>query len=74
MMTGSGHNNHRDSTDLPEWADCDCFCIHGYAGTGASPCGWRGRLDETGEKRICPRCGLPTIIPLHLDHSSEAEA
>ncbi len=64
MITGSEENGHDDSKSLPQWADCDFFCIHDYARTGASTCGWRGRLqdarhDENG-KLICPRCGCAT--------------
>jgi hypothetical protein len=74
MMTRSEQNSHEDSQDLPEWADCDFFCIHDYAGTGASPCGWRGRLhnardDESGAKLICPRCGCATLLRIPLDRA-----
>jgi hypothetical protein len=77
MITGCEQNNHEDSKDLPQWADCDFFCIHDYAGTGNSPCGWRGRLNEacphqTGTKLLCPRCGCETLLRIPLDSADEA--
>jgi len=77
MMIGSEPN--RDSKDLPQWADCDFFCIHDYAGTGTSPCGWRGRLhearhDESEAKLLCPRCGCATILRIPLDRADPSEA
>src|SRR5688572_15741617 len=46
-------NTDRDSTrPLPPWSECDFFCIHDYASTGAAPCGWRGRLDATRQDDI----------------------
>ena len=76
MITGPEQDNHKDSKELPRWADCDFFCIHDYAGTGTSPCGWRGRIhdarqDETGLKLICPRCGCATILRIPLDRTDE---
>src|SRR5262245_61060020 len=59
----------RDSTPpLLAWSECDLFCIRDYAGTGAAPCGWRGRRrdarsDETG-RQLCPRCGGATLLCL----------
>ena len=78
MMTRSEQNSHEDSQDLPEWADCNFFCIHDYAGTGASPCGWRGRLNdarrnENGEKLLCPRCGCATLFRIPLDRPDPSE-
>lgn len=57
---------------LPQWTDCDVFCIHDYAGAGPAPCGWRGRMrevrwDATGTRLVCPRCGCPTLLRLPLD-------
>lgn len=62
--------------NLPSWADCDCFCIHDYAGTVASPCGWRGRLqdarrDPSGRKLLCPRCGSETLFCIPLNPPGE---
>jgi hypothetical protein len=49
MNTDSSPQDGRGdaASELPAWEDCDLFCIHEYAGTGAPPCGWRGRLRET---------------------------
>ena len=63
-------NNH-GAADLPPWTDCDFFCIHDYAGTGATPCGWRGRFqdtrrDITGLKIVCPSCGCATLLRIPL--------
>jgi hypothetical protein len=78
MSNGSEQNNH-EAADLPPWADCDFFCIHDYAGTGVSPCGWRGRLhearqDHAGAKLLCPRCGYATLFRIPLDCAEEAGA
>ncbi|MCC7376072.1 MAG: hypothetical protein IT581_15545 [Verrucomicrobiales bacterium] len=48
------------------WAECDVFCITGYAGVGV-PCGWRGRFheaawDEERHVRCCPRCGGASLM------------
>jgi len=56
---------------LPPWPECDLFCIHDYAGSGASPCGWRGRMadarcDAGGAKLLCPRCGSGTLLRIPL--------
>jgi hypothetical protein len=72
MSTESKWDNNGKSTNLPQWADCDLFCIHDYAGTGASPCGWRGHLcdvhhSETGGTLLCPRCGSATLFRIPLD-------
>jgi len=77
MITGSEQNRDEASKELPHWADCDFFCIHDYAGTGASPCGWRGRLhdarhDENAMKLICPRCGCATLLRIPLDCLDES--
>lgn len=57
---------------LPNWADCDFFCIRDYAATGDAPCGWRGQrhevgYDEDGKKLICPRCGQATLFRIPSD-------
>jgi hypothetical protein len=77
MNTGSEKNDAREFTGLPEWDACDFFCIHDYAGTGASPCGWRGRLpdarrDPSGKKLLCPRCGCATLLRIPLGHGDAA--
>jgi hypothetical protein len=59
-------NNSKPGSDSPPWAECDYFCIHGYAGN-RTPCGWRGRRcdalhDESGLNLICPRCGCATLL------------
>src|SRR5439155_10029036 len=74
MNIGSKQNSNGESIDLPKWADCDYFCIHDYASTGASPCGWRGRLrdarrDPTGTQLLCPRCGCATLFRIPLIES-----
>jgi len=79
MIAGSEHNKHEGSKDLPQWAECDFFCIHDYAGTGTSPCGWRGRLheachDQTGTKLVCPRCGCATLFRIPLDRADATGA
>src|SRR5262249_37736358 len=56
-------------SELPPWHECNFFCIHDYAGTGASPCGWRGRLEMnraegTEQQPNCPHCGNPTLFRL----------
>ncbi len=60
-----------DPPPLPPWWECELFCIHSYAGDAGSPCGWRGksaaaRLDRDGRRRVCPRCGRPTLLPIPL--------
>src|SRR5205814_8554095 len=79
MITGSEKNRHEDSKDLPQWADCDFFGIHDYAGAGASPCGWRGRLqdtrhDENGEKLLCPRCRCATLLRIPPERADQSGA
>ncbi len=64
---------------LPPWSECDFFCIHDYAGTGASPCGWRGRIhdarsDQTELKPLCPRCGCATLFRIPLDRVDTANS
>ncbi len=61
---------------LPQWAECDFFCINGYAGTGASACGWRGclqnlRHDASGSKLLCPRCGCATLLRIPLGGATQ---
>jgi hypothetical protein len=52
---------------LPEWKDCEFFCIHNYAAV-ARRCGWRGCLpDARGNvvaKPVCPRCGGATLLSI----------
>lgn len=50
------------------WAECDVFCIAGYAGV-KQRCGWRGRLHETvwddaRGLRVCPRCHGATLLDI----------
>jgi len=79
-MSDASHENDNEQSarHLPPWADCDCFCIHDYAGTGSSPCGWRGRLhgarhSETGAQLLCPRCGCATLLRIPSDRSHAKE-
>ena len=77
MITESEQNRHEDEKGLPQWADCDFFCIHDYGGTGTSPCGWRGRLydarhDETDAKLLCPRCGCATLLRIPLERADQS--
>lgn len=60
------------SKEFRAWAACDVFCIRDYAGTGNSPCGWRGRLrdivrDTTAAKLLCPRCGCDTLLRIPFE-------
>src|SRR5262245_46781906 len=69
-------NNDGRSAALPDWADCDFFCIHDYAGTATSPCGWRGQSQETRRdaasmKLLCPWCGCATLLRIPLDRTDE---
>src|SRR5262245_34725133 len=71
MNNGSGHDPS-NSPRLPDWEDCEYFCIHDYAGTAVSPCGWRGRLheanlDESNAKLLCPRCRCATLFRIPFD-------
>jgi len=71
MNLGSNDNNSKQADGLPKWEDCDCFCIHDYAGTGRQPCGWRGRLNgvrhnESEPGLRCPRCGCATLLRIPL--------
>jgi hypothetical protein len=77
MNSNRDHDGH--PANLPEWAECDLFCIHGYAGAGASPCGWRGRFQEArqepaGMNLFCPRCGCETLLRIPLDRADKAGA
>lgn len=74
MNNGTKQNNREPAVQLPAWADCDAFCIHDYAGTGAQPCRWRGRFADarpnaTGAKVLCPRCGCPTLFQIPSNRS-----
>jgi len=78
-MAGPEQNEQENSKDMPRWADCDCFCIHDYAGTGTAPCGWRGHLhdarhDANGEKLLCPHCGCATLFRIPLHRADEGNA
>lgn len=60
-------NDRRDTAPLAPWSECEFFCIHDYAGSGTSPCGWRGRREqarhmENGHRLLCPRCGGDTLF------------
>lgn len=66
------------AAELPPWADCDFFCIHDYAGTGAAHCGWRGRLQQArqdpGDTRLlCPRCGCASLLRIPVDGADPSE-
>jgi hypothetical protein len=57
----------RSGPPLLPWSECDFFCIHDYAGTAMSPCGWRGRItdvsaNEPAKNPRCPRCGSATLL------------
>ena len=74
MNLGSNGNNRDGTSNLPEWADCDLFCIQDYAGAVNSPCGWRGRFhqaarDATGAQLVCPRCGCATLFRIPFDRA-----
>jgi hypothetical protein len=63
----NGPNENGFNNPVPPWGDCDFFCINDYAGTGASRCGWRGRLkevrkEESSSRILCPRCGCATLF------------
>ena len=70
--------NQNESAVLPDWADCDLFCIQDYAGTGAAACGWRGRFCDvkfnSEMKRVCPRCGFPTLLRIPSSQSGGPKA
>lgn len=68
-----------DNTELPPWEDCDCFCIHDYAGGAALPCGWRGRFadagrDAGGNRLLCPRCRSMTLFRIPSGHITQRRA
>lgn len=74
MSDESNRSGDKRLAKLPDWADCDFFCIQAYAGTGALPCGWRGKQqdvlrDHPGAKMVCPRCGCATLLRIPLDWS-----
>lgn len=74
MSTGANEDVNGEAANWPAWADCDLFCIHHYAGSGAKPCGWRGRVqdarhDAQGGKLVCPHCGLATLLRIPLDRA-----
>lgn len=78
MNTDAAHLHRGGDLDLPPWDDCDYFCIHDYAGTGAAPCGWRGRLrdarrSDAGGGLACPRCGFATLLRIPLERSVAAD-
>lgn len=65
-------NNSDSNQEVLSWGECDLFCINGYAATGASACGWRGRLrdtrrNEADSKLACPRCGCATLLRIPLE-------
>jgi hypothetical protein len=67
MKDESNPNPRAFSSRLPDWADCEVFCIHDYAGAAAAPCGWRGRVcdarrDGKEMNLLCPRCGQSTLL------------
>jgi hypothetical protein len=69
-------SNGPTAARLPDWADCDYFCIHGYAATTTPSCGWRGRshdaLRDPADLRLrCPRCGCATLLRIPLDRAEE---
>jgi hypothetical protein len=75
MNTGQSDNSDRKA-GLLKWADCDCFCIHEYAGITASACGWRGRIedapaDPADMKLRCPWCGYVTLLRIPRDRSQQ---
>jgi len=74
VNAGRDLEKKNEAQNLPAWSECDLFCIHDYAGTGMSRCGWRGRLnqakrDSTGSKLLCPRCGSATLLRLPLNRA-----
>ena len=76
MNAGPEQNSDGRSAALPDWADCDFFCIHDYAGSGRPPCGWRGgshdaRRDAVSMNVLCPWCGCATLLRIPLDGSDE---
>src|SRR5262245_57920858 len=78
LKMNTKHFDDDNSTELPRWTDCDFFCIHDYAGTGALPCGWRGRFQEVHqgkgtEQLLCPRCGCATLLRIPLEPPVEEE-
>ncbi len=63
--------SEKKENPLPNWTDCDFFCIHEYAASGGASCGWRGQrhqigYDQDGSKLLCPRCRQPTLFPIPL--------
>jgi hypothetical protein len=76
MSAESNVNENDSSAELPAWTDCDYFCIHDYAGSGAAPCGWRGRIHDTredtaGTNFICPRCGFATLLRIPVNRADQ---
>lgn len=74
--SAASRTNSEDTLPLLPWSECDFFCIHDYAGTGKSPCGWRGQLhdtrpDEAATKLLCPRCGFSTLFRIPLASADE---
>jgi hypothetical protein len=79
MSIESIQNNNSEPTDLPEWENCDWFCIHDYAGTGSSNCGWRGRSEDARRdpanlRFLCPRCGCATLLRIPPGRMRKAES
>ena len=76
MNAGRRQDDDGRPAPLPAWDDCDFFCIHDYAGTGNSPCGWRGRRQDARRdaatlKLLCPWCGCATLLRIPLDRTDE---
>lgn len=75
MNDGSERQNDDALNNLLPWAQCELFCIADYAGTGHSPCGWRGRIGDAQRDResrfLCPRCRRVTLLRIPSDHSNE---
>jgi hypothetical protein len=77
MNTESNSDISGKAPNLPEWQDCDLFCIHDYAGVANSSCGWRGRAqdarrDPADMRLLCPRCGCATLLRIPLDPANGA--
>jgi hypothetical protein len=79
MNSGSKTEDQGKSAGLPDWPECDAFCITSYSGAGAPPCGWRGRIQDAKyisneTKPLCPRCGCTTLFRIPPDRKSSPDS
>jgi hypothetical protein len=78
MNKGSEQQADRALNGLPPWGECELFCIADYAGTGRSPCGWRGLICDAQRDRemkiLCPWCQHATLLRIPRGREDDQKA